>query len=138
MEFQLEKLKKQNRELEELCKVLAVIVESEAATCTQVSRELFERFSDKVIAHLTLEDAALYSNLLDHKDRSVNEMATRYLNGARELKRLFTSYERSWCNMKDKKRDHSKFAEETRDIFRLVLERVSKEDKEFFTAVAAI
>ncbi|OOZ39629.1 hypothetical protein BOW53_10825 [Solemya pervernicosa gill symbiont] len=95
--------------------------------------------SDKVIAHLTLEDAALYSNLLDHDDKGVNEMATRYLNGARELKRLFTSYERTWCKPAEKKnRDHGKFAEETREIFRLVMERISKEDHEFFSAVAAI
>ncbi|WP_172840307.1 hypothetical protein [Solemya pervernicosa gill symbiont] len=47
MEFQLEKLTKQNREIEELCKVLLVVVESEAATCTQVSRELFERSSGR-------------------------------------------------------------------------------------------
>ncbi len=133
-----DELNKQNHEVSELCKVLGALIVDRSMCDTSIVCELFNRFSEKVKAHMELEDKTLYARLLTHKDKEVNAVAVRSLNGAKEIKRIFSKYTNTWCRKGLDIYNHEKFVQETQDMFRLVLERIQSEVEELYPLVRAL
>lgn len=131
-------LNRQNHEITELCQVLGVLIRDRSMCDTSIVCELFQRFSDKVRAHMELEDRTLYARLLTHPDRNINAQANRSLNGAKEIKRIFSQYTNTWCRHGLDIYDHQKFVRETEDMFRLVQERIQDEVEKLYPLVRAL
>ncbi len=128
-------LNKQNHELTELCQVLTVLIDDRGMCDSGVTCELFQRFADRFREHMDLEDRSLYSNLLVHKDKSVNSAALRSLNSSKELKRLFSSYMHRWCRKGALHIDthaHGEFVKDTKQMFGFILERIQDETEELY------
>jgi len=128
----LQELQEQNREISELCKVLRVLLNDTSVCDTSVARELFQRFTNKVKSHLTLEANSLYASLLSHTDSEINATAGRFLENSRELERIFANYQKQWCRQGVNVRGNADFIRETHGIFDLIIERIDKETEQFF------
>ncbi len=134
----LDELNKQNQKTAELCRILAVLIEDRSLCETGVTCELFERFAESVREHFNLQDKTLYPKLLNHKDKSVNGVGLRCLNGSKEIKRIFKSYMNKWCRKGLHVRNHERFVAETKDIFRLLTERMQTEVELLYPLVRSV
>lgn len=128
----LKELQEQNKEIAELCRVLRVLLNDTSVCDTRIARELFQRFTGKVEAHLALEANSLYANLLSHNDSKVNAMTNRFLENSREIQRIFTGYVRKWCRQGVNVQGNSDFIRETHDIFDMIIDRINMESELFF------
>ena len=125
-------LHRQNHDIAELSKVLSVLISDREICDTTITCDLFERYTDKVRTHLDMEDKTLYSNLLAHPDKDHNATANRFLNGSREIKRIFKAYTDKWCSKGLHIYNHDTFLAETLEIFRLIRERSQAETEELY------
>ena len=128
-------LNTQNHQISELSKVLSVLIEDREICDTQIVCDLFLRYTDKVMAHMDLEDKVLYSGLLAHPDRKINATASRFLEGAKEIKRIFRQYVAKWCAKGLHIYNHSMFVKETKEMFQLVLDRIQAETEQLYPLV---
>lgn len=136
-----EQLNQQTHEIRELSKVLSVLIEDREICDTQITCDLFMRYSAKVKSHLELEDTTLYGMLLSHHDRKMNAVGSRFVEGSREINRIFDSYIRRWCSKGTeglKIFNHDMFVKETKEMFNLIADRTISEVEELYPAVRAI
>ncbi len=134
--YSLEELKQQNRDIADLCAVLSVLVEHGSLRNNPYVCDLVSRFREKVWMHLVFEDNTLYAELLGHGDDKVNEIASRFHDSARAVKKRFAQYVRNWCHVEAQNTDHDRFVRESREIFRLIMDRVKYENEEMFPLLA--
>lgn len=136
-----DQLNKQNHEIAELSKVLSVLIEDREICDTSITCELFMRYSTKVKSHLELEENTLYGILLSHPDRKLNALGGRFMEGSREINRIFEQYMRRWCPRGAhglKILNHGKFVTETREMFHLIADRGQSEVEELYPAIRQI
>lgn len=128
----LEEFKSENREIYDLCKLLHITVDQYSLRDNAVVCELLERFADRVCSHLAHEDRSIYRDLLKKHTRDADMIADKFLGNTLELKRIFNEYKRGWCSKPHSDQDHVKYIDESRDIFRLVCERINFEENKIF------
>ena len=141
-----EQLHQQNHEIAELSKVLNVLIEDREICDTEITCDLFMRYSSKVKGHLDLEGTSLYGMLLSHPDRKMNTLGSRFVEGSREINRIFDHYVRRWCTKTSgsttgtglKIFNHDMFVKETKEMFQLITERTLAEVEELYPAVRLI
>lgn len=136
-----EQLHQQNHEIAELSKVLSVLIEDREICDTEITCDLFMRYSSKVKTHLELEDTTLYGMLLSHPDRKMNALGSRFVEGSREINRIFDRYVRRWCTKSAsglKIFNHDMFVKETKEMFHLISDRTLSEVEELYPAVRAV
>ena len=129
-------LKNENKEIDDLRKVLSELVEIPEMHGNSVFCELLERFQAKLNNHLKHEARSLYPELLSSKDNDVNNLAKRFLDNTHELERLLGKYVKHWCH-KLQDAELEKFIKETEEVFHLVEERIKLEEKHLFPAMQA-
>jgi hemerythrin-like domain-containing protein len=130
--YSVEHLKQQNRDICELCDVLSVLIEQETLHNNRYVCDLISRFREKVWMHLVFEDNTLYAELARHHDQAVSETARSFHDNAKEIKKRFSSYVRRWCKPAMNDGEHEALAKESREIFRLIRERVDYENEHMF------
>jgi hemerythrin-like domain-containing protein len=134
-----EELNTQNHKIMELSKVLQTVIQDRALCDNEVTCDLFFQYVDQVKGHLDIEDKHLYAALLNHKERSVNNIAKQFLSGSAEIKRIFETYLHKWCKKRAMMiRDHQAFVNETEDMFRLVLNRIQDETEQLYPLIRKV
>jgi hypothetical protein len=129
-------LHKQNHDIAELSKVLRALIPDREICDTKITCELFERYTKKVKAQIDFEDKNLYSVLLASSDKKHNALASRFLEGGRELKRIFNKYQQCWCSAGDLHiSNHQKFIDETMDVFQMIEDRIIALTEQLYPAV---
>jgi hemerythrin-like domain-containing protein len=130
---------KENQEIVDLSAILNILVNSGDLRDNPVFCDLLSRFRDRIWAHLVHEDKAVYAELLNHPDRSVNEVADQFINNTHSLKKILSTYLKRWCHVPGSiagdREFNDTFLEETREIFRLVDERISLENSKLFPII---
>lgn len=130
----VDELKNENKEINDLRKVLNELVEIPEMHANIVFCELLERFHQKLNNHLQHEAKSLYPELLGSHDNESYRLAVRFLDNTHELERLLGQYVKSWCHkLHDAERDT--FIRETEEVFHLVEERIRLEEKHLFPAM---
>jgi hemerythrin-like domain-containing protein len=130
--YSVEELKQQNQDICDLCDVLSVLMEQKSLHDNPYVCDLMARFREKVWMHLVFEDNTLYAQLARHQDQAVSETARSFHDNAREIKQHFSSYVRRWCQPALSDAEHQVLVEQSREIFRLIRERVDYENKHMF------
>ena len=130
--YSVDDLKQQNQDICELCDVLTVLMEQKSLHNNRYVCELMSRFKEKVWMHLVFEDNTLYAELARHRDKAVSETARNFHDNAREIKKRFSSYVRRWCKPAVDDAEHEELVQESREIFRLLKERVEYENQHMF------
>ena len=127
-------LETENKEIEGLRVVLSVLIASADLRDNDVFCELLDRFRTKLENHLQHESRALYPEMLSHRDKDINRVASRFVTNTHELERILVGYTKRWC--KDyHSGDRVQFVSETEEIFRLVDERLHMESTHLFPAL---
>ena len=128
-----EELRKENKEITDLCQLLSLLVENPDMQTNTVFCELLERFRHRVDVHLANEDHAVFRKLLTREDQHAHNIAADFLSNNRQLKKIFGEYKGQWCRdgMAPAVGDQG-FVADTKDLFRLVCERVDMEHKKLF------
>lgn len=134
-----EELNDHHHKILALSKVLECVIKERSLCDNDVTCDLFFQYVQQVREHLDVEDRHLYAPLLNYEERAVSNVAKRFLSGSVEIKRVFDLYTRKWC----KKRaliikDHPEFVKETKDMFRLVLNRIQDETEKMYPLVRKI
>ena len=128
----IEEFRAENQEIRDLCNILGMSVDMYSLRSNSVVCELIERFADRVNAHLAHEDRSIYRDLLKKHTHEADMIADKFLGNTRELKRIFNEYNRGWCRKPHSETVHTKYVEESRQMFKLVCERIDFEEKKIF------
>jgi len=133
--YSLEELKQQNQDIKSLCDVLSVLIENTALHDNPYVCDLMSRFREKVWMHLVFEDNTIYAELVRHQNRSVSSIAKTFHESARVIKKKFSGYVRRWCNPAVTDKEHEALLEESREIFKLIRERIDYENEQMFPLI---
>ncbi len=141
-----DQLNQQTHEIAELSKVLSVLIEDREICDTDITCDLFMRYSDKVKGHLELQGKSLYGMLLSHPDRDMNAVGSRFVEGSKEINRIFDSYVRRWCTKPTSSKtatglkifNHDMFVSETKEMFHLIADRTLSEVEELYPAIRSV
>ena len=133
----IRELEQENQEIVALAAILSPLIEKQEFRSNPVFCELLHRFMDKIGAHLSHEARSVYNELLSHKDKETNNAATRFISNAHELEKILGGYTRRWCVPIPSTEQHERFVEETREIFRLLNERISMENQHLFPVLTS-
>ena len=137
-----EDLYAQNHKITELSNVLSVLLKDrllcDSATCTS----LFYNYMDLVEGHIKNVDSNLYVDLLRDQSSDANNIATNFMSGSQEIKRIMNSYARKWCDKRHHEltigAQHEKFIEATDEMFEMVLNRIQDEMEHLYPMVRKI
>lgn len=136
-----DELNAQNDNITELSNVLTKLLEDRFLCDSTITSELFFRYVDSVCDHLELTDRRLYPPMLAHGETRVTNMANRFMGGSKEIKRIFSSYLKKWCN-KGKHEllvdDFNEFTDETIEMFEIVLDRIQDETEHLYPLLREI
>lgn len=133
-----DELHQQNHKITELSNALHLLLGDQALCDSEVTRDLFFNYVDEVKGHLELTDKNLYTQLLTHGDRRVRNTADRFMGGSKEIKRIFSSYLKKWCQMKTHAlviKEHDQFIAETEEMFEIVLNRIQDETEHLYPLI---
>lgn len=126
-----DELHEQNHQIAELAKTLSYLFQDRSMCDTGVTCELFERYRDKFDAHMG-NNKEIYSALLNNNNNSVRSTVERFMEGEKEIKRLFKSYSDKWCKNGLMIADHDEFVKETDEMFELVWSRIQAESEQLY------
>ena len=124
-------LRAENNEIKELIDVLADLIPNASLRSNVVFCELLQRFQAKLDAHLKHEARSVYSELLKHADSKKNKVANEFMSNTRELSRIQSTYIKRWCSASGD--DQAEFVKETKDMFKLVNDRINMEESHLFS-----
>ena len=116
--YSLEELKQQNRDIKSLCDVLSVLIENTGL------------HDNPYVC-----DNTVYAELVRHQNRSVSSIAKTFHDSARIIKKKFSGYVRRWCNPAVTDKEHEALLEESREIFKLIRERIDYENEHMFPLI---
>jgi hypothetical protein len=136
--YSLDELRNQNQDITALCEVLSVLMEHTGLHDNPYVCELLARFKEKVWMHLVFEDNTLYVELARHNDPEISATARRFHDSARGIKKHFTAYVKHWCKPAISEQQHTELQTESREILKLVMERVKYENEKIFPLVENI
>jgi hypothetical protein len=128
----LELLSRQNHEIAELTKVLEHLIRERELCDTEIASKLFDQYVERVHEHFERNSRYVYSDLLTNEDVGVNNTAKAFMEGEREIKRLFNDFVGRWCRHGLHIDNHARFLAEAGDIFRLISRRIQAEYEELY------
>ena len=131
----LEELRKENLKISNLCEVLAVLIEHKELRNNPFVCELVSRFREQVWTHLVFEGNPIYAELARQPNNEFSEIASHFLQSSQNIKKRFANYVKSWCAPADDE-THDRFVSESRDILRLIMDRVQYENDKVFPLIA--
>ena len=109
--YTLDELKKQNQEISDLIEVLETLIKQQSLTNNPYVCELVCRFNEKVWMHLVFEDNTIYSELSKHHNPDISGIAQEFHNSAKNTKKHFTRYLKSWSHTSNKQGSHQAFVD---------------------------
>ncbi|MEG3618897.1 hypothetical protein V5T82_10565 [Magnetovibrio sp. PR-2] len=124
-------LHEQNHQIAELAKTLSYLFQDRELCDGAIACELFERYRDKFDMHMN-NNKEIYSSLLSNNDGSVRSTVERFMEGEKEIKRLFKKYANKWCKNGLRIGDHAEFVKETDEMFELVWSRIQAESEQLY------
>lgn len=128
----IEEFRAENSELKDLCKILNISVDQYSLRNNSVMCELLERFVERVGNHLMHEDRSIYRDLLAQHTDNASQLADHFLGNTQELKRIFAEYKKGWCRKPHSEKDHAQYVDESKDMFKLVCDRIDFEENKIF------
>ena len=135
MYYSLDDLRQQNKEISELCDVLATLMAQPTLHDNPYVRELMSRFKEKVWVHLVFEDNAFYTALLHSGDEDTSATAQAFHDSAKEIKHCFSAFVRNCAAAPDSNTDHDSLTKQCGEIFSLIKERIAYENEKIFPLV---
>ncbi|NNJ91892.1 MAG: hypothetical protein HKP55_09470 [Gammaproteobacteria bacterium] len=135
---QTEAFHKQAHKITELNNVLEALLSDRSLCDSEVTCELFFRYVNAVKHHLNHTESGVFAQLLANSDEQTCKAVGRFIDGSHEIKRIFSSYTKKWCNQHELKiSNYQEFYEDTVDVFNLVLRRLQDETENLYPLIQA-
>ena len=128
----LQEFRAEHAEIRDLCSILDHSISDYSLRNNMIICELLERFVDRVNAHLTHEDRSIYRDLLSQHSDDAKKLADHFLGNTQELRRIFNAYSKGWCRKPHNEKKHQQYVDESKQMFKLVCERIEFEEKKIF------
>ena len=135
-----EELHSQNHKITEHANILSYLFSNRGLIDTDLACDLFFNFVDLVKEHIEITDKHIYRHLLT-ADQKTRNLATNFMSGGVEIKKLFASYLKKWCGRNGKVlriNDYDAFMSETEEIFNIVLDRIQAETENLYPLVKEV
>jgi len=134
-----DELNEQNHKISELSQVVLHLIRERAMCDMDTTCDIFFMFVDTVNNHFKLEDTNVYGKLLSHSDKKVTNVASQFMSGSVEIKKIFQNYIKKWChNKRLRVKNHEDFVKDTEEMMRLVLNRVQDETEKLYPLVRKV
>jgi hemerythrin-like domain-containing protein len=134
-------LHQQNHKITELTNILHLLLQDRSLCDSEVTCSLFFDYVDRVKEHLDVTDNSLYARLLSSGDQRVKNTASRFMGGSKEIKRIFASYLKKWCKLRQRElaiKQYDEFIAETSEMFEMVLDRIQDETEHLYPLVRQV
>lgn len=132
-------LNQQNHKITELSQVVLHLIQDRRMCDMDTTCDIFMLFVDEVNNHLKFEDTQVYGNLLLQKDQHTKTVASQFMSGSIEIKKIFQKYIKKWChNKKLRIKNHAIFVQDTEDIMHVILIRVQDETEKLYPLVKEV
>lgn len=86
------------------------------------------QFAARINVHLSMEDKALYPKLLGSSDEECKSRAKEFQNEMGGIKEEFETYTSKWSNSDAISSETDLFIQETKDLFKVIVSRMEKEN----------
>lgn len=132
-----DELKKEIQEILDLQAVLAPLVKVPELRCNPLFGELLHRYHATIKTHLAHQDP-LYSDLLTHSDKAMNDLATQFLNSTHQLRSVIESilcHLQRCCGVDTSECSIDQFITDAKEIFKLVTQRIKMERERLIPAL---
>ncbi|TNF38527.1 MAG: hemerythrin domain-containing protein [Gammaproteobacteria bacterium] len=133
--YTLDELKRQNQEITDLVDILSVLMQHPHLRKNPFVCDLVSSFNEKVWMHLVFEENTIYCELARHHNPDISNIAKKFHDTSRQVKKHFSHYVKLWCQTSANKADQETFLEESQKVFDLVRERIRFENDEMFPLV---
>jgi tRNA uridine 5-carbamoylmethylation protein Kti12 len=131
----------QNHKITELSNVFLYLIKDRSMCDTDIACDVFFTYVEKVREHIEVVDKKMYKALLASPDQSVNNVADRFMAGSQEIKKIFSTYLKTWSRERTQNlviADHKAFVKDTEEMFNLVLDRIQRETEHLYPLVRKV
>ncbi len=94
------------------------------------------KLSGKLSIHLAMEDKSLYPTLLQSGDPAVQATARRFVQEMGSLSTGFHAFIQKWTVVEKLKKEPESFIRETKQLFGLLGQRITREEAELYPLLA--
>jgi len=131
-----ENLQRQHKELLEEAKQISKYLEPRTLSKNAAEVHiLLSKMAGKLKIHLEMEDKVLYPALLKYPDEKIQKLTQKYLNEIGNIADTFKKYLAKWPQKMSIQLNPVEFIEETQEIFKVLYQRINKEDNELFPLI---
>ncbi len=132
-------LEKQHQEiLNILNKISVILKEKNSSGCAEDLYKLLTNLQSLLNRHFLLEDDYMYPVLREHPDKRIRNVVNSFFAEIEGLKQEFFAYTAKWNSVKDITDSYELFLSETQKIVIALKNRIDREDKSLFPAIARI
>jgi hemerythrin-like domain-containing protein len=121
--------------LEIAAKISSPLGPNQVARNADAIRELLVQLTSELIVHLKMEDDYLYPSLLNNPDNEIKQLARKFGDEMGELRQEYEKYIEKWRASQFIAMKAEQFIAETEEIFRVLQNRIEREDNELFPLV---
>ncbi|KYH28245.1 MULTISPECIES: hemerythrin domain-containing protein [Clostridium] len=129
-------LKRQHIEIRELVNFISNLINKNNIEndASEIAKNI-NILSGKVKIHLDSEDKFLYPGLLKEGNEKIKNIASTYINEMGNIALVFNDYKNRFNTKTKILSDIDGFKKETYEVFKVLLNRLEKEDKELYPLI---
>ena len=133
--YTLNELKKQNQEISDLIEVISTLLKNKNLVSNPFVCDLVSRFNEKVWMHLVFEDNTIYSELARHHNPDISEIAQRFHDSAKEIRKEFSAYVKLWCKASGADHHQQAFCSNSQEMLKKIKQRIDYESNKIFPLI---
>lgn len=136
-----DELYSQNHKITELTNILSLLLLDRVICDAQTTHELLFRYEQLIKTHLQVTENNIYSVLLASGDQKARNLASSFMSGSKEVKRVYKNYVKRWCKSNSSElviKDYEQFVQDTNELFEVVLDRIQAETEQLYPLVRKV
>ncbi len=134
----IDKLKQHHIDIKKIAEDMYEHLDEEALSrnATEV-RTLMTSVGGKLLVHLSGENSNVYPPLLASEDAGVQAVAKKFQDDIESVKAAVSAYTANWPTAASIEGKPAEFIAETRKVFGILTDRMTREDKELYSLLPA-
>jgi hemerythrin-like domain-containing protein len=131
----IDNLTRQHKELVKVTMLFVQQLQSVGRGSSADAYKSLHALSGILRVHIAMEDRSFYPFLVAHRDRSLRQLAERFLGEREQIQERFDRYAARWSSIAAIDAAPAQFVDETRAILQVLGMRMMAEDREFHPAI---
>jgi iron-sulfur cluster repair protein YtfE (RIC family) len=135
----IDNLERQHSEIKDLVsKIKQEVISSDIALNLDTLVKNINALSGKLNIHMSSEDKFLYPTLIESKDQKLKQIAKQYSEEMGNIHIEFNNYKNNFNTKTKVLSDIDGFLKESKEIIKLLENRISKEDMHLYPKIKAL